>query len=118
MNNFIEGNNFYNNKEYEKAIASYKRAIENGESTTCANYNLGVCYIKLKEYDRAIPYFKKAISMQKESKYFFNLAYCYAMKNEIKKALINFNVAWALDNTDEDCKKAIEIIAKKNKKAQ
>ncbi|NLL31032.1 MAG: tetratricopeptide repeat protein [Clostridiales bacterium] len=118
MGNFTEGNNYYNKRDYKKAIASYKKAIEKGESTTCANYNLGVCYIKLKEYDLAIPYFKKAISMQNESKYFFNLAYCYAMKNEIKKALINFNIAWALDNTDEDCKKAIEIISKKNKKAQ
>jgi tetratricopeptide (TPR) repeat protein len=117
MSDFIQGNNYYNKKDYKKAITSYKKAIENGESTTCSYYNLGVCYIKLKEYDLAIPFLRKAIELQKESKYFFNLAYCYAMKNEIKKALINFNIAWSLDNNDEDCEKAINLITSKNKKA-
>ena len=55
----------------------------------------------------------KAISIQKESKYFFNLGYCYAMKENSNKALINFNIAWALNNDDLDCEKAINMITKK-----
>ena len=35
----------------KKLLLPIKKAIEKEESTTCANYNLGVCYIKLKEYE-------------------------------------------------------------------
>lgn len=117
MNYFNEGNKYYNLKEYKKAIEYYTMAIENNESTTCSYYNCGVCYIKLKDFDSAITMIKEALAMQQESKYFFNLAYCYAMKEEIKKALIYFNIAWSLDSSDTDCEKAINLIMSKNKKA-
>ena len=39
------------------------------------------------------------------------------MKEEIKKALIYFNIAWSLDSSDTDCEKAINLIMSKNKKA-
>ena len=116
MNNFNEGNNFYNIKEYSKALTYYKRAIENGENEACSYYNCGVCFIKLKDFDNAIIMIKKALSIQKESKYFFNLAYCYAMKEDTNKALIYFNMAWSLDSSDLDCEKAINLIMSKNKK--
>ncbi|GAB6170432.1 tetratricopeptide repeat protein [Clostridium carnis] len=117
MDYFVEGNKYYNLKEYKKAITYYEKAIENKESITCSYYNSGVCYIKLKKFDLAIDMIKKAISMQQESKYFFNLAYCYAMKEETSKALIYFNIAWSLDSSDEDCEKAINLIMSRNKKA-
>ena len=117
MNFFNEGNKYYNLKDYEKAIDFYKMSIENNENTACSYYNSGVCYIKLKDYDNAIKMIKTALSMQQESKYFFNLAYCYAMKDDVKKALIYFNMAWSLDSSDKDCEKAINLIMSKNKKA-
>lgn len=117
MNYFNEGNKYYNLKEFKKAIEFYNKAIENDESTTCSYYNAGVCYIKLKDFDSAIVMIKKALSTQQESKYFFNLAYCYTMKEELKKALIYFNIAWSLDDSDHDCEKAINLIMSKNKKA-
>ena len=39
------------------------------------------------------------------------------LKEEIKKALIYFNIAWSLDSSDTDCEKAINLIMSKNKKA-
>lgn len=116
MNNFNEGNNFYNTKEYSKALSYYKKAIATGENEACSYYNCGVCFIKLKDYDNAILMIKSALSIQKESKYFFNLAYCYAMKEDTNKALIYFNMAWSLDSNDLDCEKAINLIMSKNKK--
>lgn len=118
MNYFNEGNKYYNLKDFKKAINFYNMSIENNENTTCSYYNAGVCYIKIKNFDSAIKMIKRALAMQQESKYFFNLAYCYAMKEEIKKALIYFNLAWSLDNSDDDCEKAINLIISKNKKAQ
>ena len=104
MSYFNEGNKYYNNKNYTKAIENYIESIEIGENESCAYYNAGVCYIKLKD-------------LQKESKYYFNLAYCYAMLENTNKALIYFNRAWALDASDKDCEKAINLIMSKNKKA-
>ncbi|MBU3089735.1 tetratricopeptide repeat protein [Clostridium gasigenes] len=116
MSNFNEGNNFYNTKEYSKALTHYKKAIATGENEACSCYNSGVCFIKLKDFDNAIAMIKNALSIQKESKYFFNLAYCYAMKEDTNKALIYFNMAWSLDSKDIDCEKAINLIMSKNKK--
>ena len=116
MDYFSEANKLYNLKEYNKAIDLYKKSIETKENTACAYYNAGVCFIKLKNFNAAIDMIKNALSIQIESKYFFNLAYCYAMKEDTNKALIYFNRAWSLDSTDKDCEKAINLIMA-NKKA-
>ena len=113
MSYFNDGNKYYNNKDYSKALENYIESIDIGENESCAYYNAGVCYIKLKDFNSAIDMLKKALDIQKESKYYFNLAYCYAMLNENKKALLNFNLAWAINNNDEDCKKAMNLILKK-----
>lgn len=110
MNSFNEANNLYNNKEYEKAIKKYEESILNNENKACSYYNSGVCFIKLKNYDSAINMLKKALSIQMDSKYFFNLGYCYAMKDDSKKALIYFNKSWALNHSDKDCEKAINLL--------
>ena len=117
MSYFSKGNRCYNNKDYKKAIDYYIESIESNENEGCSYYNAGVCHIKLKEYSKAIEMLKKALSIQKESKYYFNLAYCYAMLEEKTKALLYFNRAWALDSTDKDCEKAINLLISKNKKA-
>ncbi|WP_327786704.1 tetratricopeptide repeat protein [Clostridium moniliforme] len=116
VNYFSEANRLYNTKEYEEAIKLYQKAVEYKENEACSYYNSGVCFIKLKNYDCAINMLKKAITFQMDSKYFFNLGYCYAMKQNNKKALIYFNISWALDNKDKDCEKAINLILSKYKK--
>lgn len=117
MNFFNEGNKLYNSQDYQKAIDYYKKAIEQKNNEACSYYNSGVCFIKLKDYDNAISMIKKALVLHKESKYYFNLGYCYAMQENINKALINFNIAWALNNEDTDCEKAIKLITNRlNKK--
>ena len=117
MDTFNEANKLYNSKKYEKAIDLYMKAIDLDENKACAYYNAGVCFIKLKNFNSAIDMIKNALSFKKESKYFFNLAYCYAMKENTNKALIYFNRAWSLDCSDTDCEKAINLIMSKNKKA-
>ncbi|AYE35528.1 tetratricopeptide repeat protein [Clostridium septicum] len=117
MDYFNEGNRFYNLKEYKNAIDCYKLSIDKYENVACSLYNSGVCYIKLKDFNNAISMIKKALELQKESKYFFNLAYCYAMLEDTNKALIYFNIAWSLDDSDNDCEKAIKLIMSKKKKA-
>ncbi|SHE82296.1 tetratricopeptide repeat protein [Clostridium fallax] len=112
MSYFLEGNSLYINKNYEKALSFYKKAIEHKENEPHALYNSAVCYIKLKEYDKAIKMIENTLLLNLDSKYFFNLAYCYSMKDDNKKALRYFNIAWAMNNEDKDCKKAIDLIIK------
>lgn len=116
MNYFEKANEYYNTKEYKKAIEHYQMAINLKENESASFYNAGVCFIKLKDYDKAITLLRKAIELRRESKYFFNLAYCYAMLKDTKKALIYFNTAWSLDNNDKDCEKAIKLIVQGYKK--
>lgn len=113
MNYFNEGNELYNKKDYTRAIDCYKKAVNTNEHEACSYYNAGVCFIKLKDYNNAIYMLKKAIILQRESKYHFNLGYCYAMQDIHNQALINFNLAWALNNDDNDCEKAINLITLK-----
>ncbi|MGH4118556.1 tetratricopeptide repeat protein [Clostridium sp.] len=112
MDYFQKANDIYNTKDYNKAITLYKKAAEMKDNEAGALYNTAVCFIHLKEYEKAIPIFHAAISLRKESKYFFNLAYCYAMCLNKPKALYYFNTAWSLNNDDEDCEKAINLLLK------
>ena len=118
MNYFSKANEFYNTQDYSVALDFYNKAIENKQYEAHSYYNAGVCYIKLKEFDKAIQMITSALSYCKESKYFFNLAYCYSMKKDNQKALRFFNLAWALDHNDKDCEKAIKLIGKKLNKTR
>ncbi|MBI6873721.1 tetratricopeptide repeat protein [Clostridium aciditolerans] len=112
MSYFHKANEYYNAKDYKKALDMYEKAIKLKENEASSLYNSAVCFIKLKEYNRAIPLLKSAIDLKRESKYFFNLGYCYTMLKDNKKALVYFNTAWSLNNDDTDCEKAINIIIK------
>lgn len=117
MSYFDEANNFYNNRQYKKAIDTYQKAIEIKENRIASLYNTAVCFIKLNQCENAIPLLKLAIKEKEESRYFFNLGYCYAMLKDSRKALIYFNTAWALDNSDSDCERAINLIISNYKKS-
>ncbi|MGL5153201.1 MAG: tetratricopeptide repeat protein [Clostridium sp.] len=116
MDYFAEGNKFYNACEYSKAIDCYRQAIDSKSNIACSYYNSGVCFIKLKDFYSAISMITEALKLQSESKYYFNLGYCHAMLENTKQALINFNIAWSLNNDDNECEKAIKLITNKLKK--
>lgn len=110
MNYFEKGNEFYKNKDYKNAISMYKNSARLNINTASCLYNEAVCFIKMKKYDKAITLLKLAIKIKEDSKYYFNLGYCYSMQNENKKALVCFNTAWALNHEDSECEKAINLI--------
>jgi tetratricopeptide (TPR) repeat protein len=112
MNYFQRANDLYNTQDYKRAIALYQKAVEIKDNEAASLYNAAVCFIKLKEYEKAIPLLRSALLQKRDSKYFFNLGYCYAMLKNNKKALVYFNTAWSLDNNDKDCEKAINLIIK------
>lgn len=112
MDNFKKANELYTQKDYLSALDYYKKAIELKENETVSLYNAAVCNIKLHNYKAAIPLLKNALLKNKDSRYYFNLAFCYAHLNDNKKALQYFNTSWAINNEDVDCEKAITLILK------
>jgi tetratricopeptide (TPR) repeat protein len=112
MSYFQKANDLYNTQDYKRAIVLYQKAVETKDNEAASLYNSAVCFIKLKQYEKAIPLLRSALLQKRESKYFFNLGYCYAMLKNNKKALVYFNTAWSIDNNDKDCEKAINLIIK------
>jgi tetratricopeptide (TPR) repeat protein len=114
MGLFNEANILCNNKEYTKAIAIYKKCIDNDEETEQAYYNLGTCYIKMKEYNKAIDTFRTVLKINDTyANAYYNLGYVYSMIDDCKKAYRCFNIAWSLNNEDQECEKAIKLLENK-----
>lgn len=115
MSYFNKANECYNNKDYTNALTLYLKSIKFKENETSSLYNAAVCLIKLCYYEKASILLKRAIIIREDSRYYFNLGYCKIMLKDKKKALIYFNKAWALDNSDKECERAISIITKSYK---
>ena len=59
----IKGDRLFKENMFEKAIESYKDAIDFDISNPILYNNIGICYIRLKKYDLALRYLKKAINI-------------------------------------------------------
>ena len=59
----IKGDRLFKENMFEKAIESYKDAIDFDISNPILYNNVGICYIRLKEYDLALIYLKKAMNI-------------------------------------------------------
>ncbi len=59
---FSQGNTYYQQKEYGKAIESYQRVIETGFESGALYYNMGNAYYKLNEVGKARLYYERARS--------------------------------------------------------
>ncbi len=75
----IDGDTFYSEKKFYKAIESYKLAVEiNSNNCGIAYNNIANCLVEFEEIDEAIEYYKKAIALN--DKYIdalFNLSIRY-----------------------------------------
>jgi len=60
---WILGSVYSDKKEYDKAIVSYKKAIEINPKKDEAYYNMGVAYYWLKEFNKTIECYSKALEI-------------------------------------------------------
>ena len=58
-----QGNDYYQNKQYEKAIDSYNKLVDEGYSGTSLFYNLGNAYYREGKIGYAILYYQKALKL-------------------------------------------------------
>jgi tetratricopeptide (TPR) repeat protein len=85
---WILGSVYSDKKEYDKAIVSYKKAIEINPKYDDAYNNMGYSYEKKGEYDKAIASYKKAIEINPENdKAYYNMGVAYYWLKEFNKTI-------------------------------
>lgn len=62
-----QGDKFYDECDYEKALAAYRKALELDPESTEAMRSIALCYSFQKNYDRALEYARKARDMSNDA---------------------------------------------------
>lgn len=97
------GIDFFNKREYDKAIADYNRAIELNPRYYQAYYNRGIAYRNQGEYDKAIADYTKAIDLSPNySDAYNNRGVAYYYKSEYDNAIADYNKVIQLNPNDAD----------------
>jgi len=80
------GSLFKDNKDYDKAIESYKKVIELNPKYADAYNNMGLAYGSKKDYDKAIESYKKAIELNpKDAEIYNSMGIAYGSKKTTTK---------------------------------
>ena len=64
---FNKANTFYNNEEYENAIASYEDVLNSGLHSASLYYNLANAHYKLNHIAESIYYYEKALQLDPDN---------------------------------------------------
>lgn len=77
---------FFHDSNYEKALESYKKALNNDPDNYILMQNIGVCFYNLKQYLNAISYFKKSLVSADlkdgKSEYLLGMSYFFIKNKE------------------------------------
>ena len=95
----LKGSDFFDNKDYNKAIEYYQKAIQIDPNFAEAYNNMGTTYIKVNNYQKAIVYFKKAVGI--DSQHFeacIRLANAYIKLENYLEALTYAKKAYQIDS--------------------
>ena len=103
---------FFDEEQYDKAIAAFKNAVNIDPKFKEAHNHLGVVYIKQGKYVEAIEVLEKAISIDGNFKEaYFNLALAYLEHGEFEAAINAANHALEIDPNYKPARMLIECIA-------
>lgn len=92
------GISYFNNGQFDQAMADYNKAISLSEDFAPAHHNRGLILISMREYDQALADIDKAIALNPE----FFQAYVsrgeiFEMKGQYKRAIGEYDKAVALE---------------------
>ena len=93
------GDTHYDNREYEKALKDYNKAISINSKYARAYNNRGIVFLKIqKDYNKAIADFSEAINTSPEvSGYYNNRAIAYVAEGSYDKAISDYDQLIKLD---------------------
>ena len=102
---------FFDEKQYDQAIAAFQNSISIDEKFKEAHNHLGVVYIKQGKYLEAIVTLEEAINIDETFKEaYFNLALAYLELGEFEAAINAANYALEIDPNYEPAHMLIELI--------
>ncbi len=89
----LEGDIYYNRKEYENAQACYEAYLEKEKDsdTSEVSYKLSNCYIKEKNYKKAIVVIEEALggqNIKQKQKLMYNQILCYEYDSDFNQAYL------------------------------
>ncbi|MEP9409900.1 MAG: tetratricopeptide repeat protein [Candidatus Brocadia sp.] len=116
---FNEAQTFKENGLLEKAIASYKKAIEIDPCFIGAHYTLALLYYQSQQFDNAVTHFKKAIELDpNDASTLNNLGVIFYANNQLNEAMVYFEKALLLDaNYKEALNNLVKVQVKLQKAA-
>jgi tetratricopeptide (TPR) repeat protein len=107
---FKEGNSYFQQKNYDEAIKSYKNALAISPDTPEIVYNIGVAYLFKGNnyYEIAKNWFKKSIELNpKLSSAYYNLGYISLKQKNYEEAISYLKKAKELNPKDEEIQIAL-----------
>ena len=113
-----EGDKYYDNEEYDKALESYNKILDIDPNNAEAYYNKGYTYYMLNQNDEALKDFDKAIKLDPDYANTYNgKGDVFYELEQYDEALINYDKAIALDpiNTFAYENKVLTLKAQKTK---
>jgi len=98
-----EGRTLLEKGDYRGAIASYKKAIENGDNNAETYADLGAALLHLGEFDKAVICFKRVLKIDPTCVVAYtNMGFALLAKNDYPGVISNYEIAVALgDNRVE-----------------
>lgn len=101
----LEGNELFEQKKYEEAVAKFKEIVEKVPELYQINLNIGNCYYEMGDYDSAISCYKAVLEKEPENKdALVSLGNVYLEKGELEKGMELFNKL-----SDEDATSPITL---------
>jgi tetratricopeptide (TPR) repeat protein len=101
--NYNKGIQYYEKGQYDLAIACFRKAIANNNTTPQFYYNLGLAYVKKGEPDLAISNFKEALALSPDDPDIsLNLGITYSLRGDFAKAINSYKKALAHSPNDPD----------------
>ena len=114
LTHFNLGVQFYNQREFSKAIQSYQKVIELDPTYIEAYNNLGIIYQEIGNFDRAFGAYQKSIEINPQyEKGHNNLGILFYLKGRNEEALEAFQKALAINSNNIESHINLGVLYKK-----
>ncbi|HEX5025226.1 MAG TPA: tetratricopeptide repeat protein [Agriterribacter sp.] len=121
-----EGNEAYRLQQYDKAVASYKAALESDPANAIASFNMGNALFKNKKYEEAAKIFdeatRKTSDPKLQSQLFYNKGVALTQQRKLEESIAAYKQSLRMNATDslarENLQRAIDELQQQQQQNQ
>ena len=113
-----EGNDKYNEEQFEEALNSYQDALIDDPQSAIAHFNRGDAFYKMEKYEQALEEYQKALSAKDinlEAKTHYNIGNAYFKQDKLQESIESYITSLNLNPEDKDAKYNLELARAKLK---